>query len=70
MTCLGGIVVLLFTFWNIRMGEADFLFWMGHWGIEVTREDNGIFFWIAMVLQILVGLGLIAFGVFLNRVMG
>jgi hypothetical protein len=32
--------------------------------------DNGIFFWIAIVLQMLVGLVLIAFGVVLNRAMG
>jgi hypothetical protein len=70
VTCLGGIVILLFTFWNIRTGETDLLAWMGHWGIEVTREENGIFFWIAIVLQMLVGFGLVAWGILLNRVIG
>lgn len=70
VTCLGGIVFLLYTFWNIRTGEADFFAWMGEAGIEVTREDNGIFFWIAIVLQMLVGLGLVAFGGLLNQLMG
>jgi hypothetical protein len=69
MTCLGGIVILLFTLWNVRTGEADLLLWLGHWGIEITREENGIFFWLAIVLQALVGLGLVAVGIVLNRVM-
>ncbi len=70
VTCLGGIVFLLYTFWNIRTGEADFFAWMGEPGIEVTREDNGIFFWIAIVLQMLVSLGMIVLGGLLHQLMG
>ena len=69
MSCLAGIVILLFTLWNVRTGEADLLSWMGHWGIEVTRQENGPFFWLAITLQTLVGLGLVALGIILNRVM-
>jgi len=59
---LAGIVVLLLTLWNLRTGEADLAAWLGHCGVDVTRRENGIFFWLAIVLQSLIAIGLIVAG--------
>ena len=59
-----GILFFLFTLWDLRNGKADLLSWLGHFGLDVTRDANGIFFWLAIVLQLLVALGAIAWGAF------
>jgi len=61
---IGGILFLLFTLWEIRKGEADLLAWLGHFGLEVSRRENGIFFWLAIILQLAVSFGCIAWGIF------
>ena len=62
-----GLSFLLFTLWEIRSGKADLFSWLGHFGLEVTRRENGCFFWLAIVLQLAVSLGFIGGGVFSVR---
>ena len=75
VSCLLGIALLLYTRANIKSGVAD-LFGLiglnrgGPSDAEVTREDSGCLFWLAIVVQILTGIGLIVFGPKLERELG
>jgi hypothetical protein len=62
-----GVSFLLFTLWELRKGQADLLSWLGHLGLEVSRRENGCFFWLAIILQLVVSLGFVAWGVFMLR---
>ena len=44
----GGFGFLIFTLWQIRSEEADLLFWFGTVGIDLTRQENPILFWITI----------------------
>jgi hypothetical protein len=58
---IGGGVLLILVLWQIRRGKSDLLFWLDG-GVDVNRKENGIFYWIAIVLQLIVSLGMIALG--------
>ena len=58
---IGGSVLLIFVLWQIRRGKSDLLFWLDG-GLDVDRKENGIFYWIAIILQLAVSLGMIALG--------
>lgn len=61
---LSAVALVLWTLWDLHKGKADLFCWLGHVGLDVTREENGGWFWLAIVLQFLVALGLVAIGIF------
>jgi hypothetical protein len=62
VTYLPGIVVLLLTIGDIRRGEADLLGGIGRYDISVNREESGLLFWGAVILQLLIAAGLLLVG--------
>ena len=62
MTYLPGIVVLLLTIGDIGRGEADLLGGFGRYDISVNREESGLLFWGAVILQLLIAAGLLLVG--------
>ena len=58
---IGGGVLLILVLWQIRRGKSDLLFWLDG-GVDVNRKENGIFYWVAIVFQLIVSLGMIALG--------
>jgi hypothetical protein len=74
VSCLLGIFILLYTLANIKSGRADLLALLYHRGgpsdAEVTREDSGCLFWFVILLQLLMGIGVIVVGAKIEREMG
>ena len=75
VSCLAGIVILLYTLANIKAGRADLFALIcgkrsGPSDAEVTREDSGCLFWFVILLQLLMGIGVIVIGAKLEREMG
>ena len=62
MTYLPGIVVLLLAIGNIRRGEADLLGMFMRWEVSVDRAESGFLFWCAVIVELLIGAGLLLVG--------
>ena len=60
---IGGAALLLFTLWQLRSGKSDLLFWTDA-SLDVTRRQNGCFYWAAIVLQLLVAMAMIGVGAY------
>ena len=68
-----GIVLLLYTLANIKSGQVDlFTFFSSRCSLdaEVTREGSGCLFWFVILLQTLMGIGLIVLGPKFERALG
>ena len=58
-----GLIVIGITIWDIRREEADILFWMEYLWWDVNKTESPILYKIALALQILGALIMIAIGV-------
>lgn len=58
-----GIILIVFTIWDIRREESDVLFWMDSLWWNVNKTENPLLYRIAVVSQFSVALMMIAIGV-------
>jgi len=58
-----GLLIILFTIWDYRREEADFVFWFEFTRWDVNRSNHPILFWIAIIGQLLFGILCAAWGV-------
>jgi hypothetical protein len=58
-----GLIVIGITIWDIRREEADIVFWMEYLWWDVNKTENPTLYKIALTLQILGALIMIAIGV-------
>jgi len=60
---LGGVAMLALTFWEIVKGDTDLYFISEYfWFLDFDRDKQPVVYWIVIVAQALIGLGMIGEG--------
>ncbi len=62
MTSLLGIILLLYTCYEVLVAETDSILFTEYLWFDISRWKNPILYWLTILLQTAVGVGLIVSG--------